>query len=440
MCRAYIPSFFYNSTSGRCEQFIYGGCGGNSNRFTTVGACEHRCRPRTAPAVRPAAPARGAPRTPTSGACPTPARPCNKRCPNGFIMENNCPVCACVPLNPNCPAIDCPTPCPRGQQNIMGADNCITCECEPSQRGARTPRSPRRRQSSRESVECPTNSCLKECPNGFAKDRFGCEVCVCATAKHWRRRTTDAATAAQCPTQVACAMYCPHGFVKGPDGCDKCECAEEGAAGRGKGGRGGFVTHGGKHHGGRHHHHNRTSEAGKPVQIPSNIPGSPAQLPSNIPGVPAQLPANIPPAPAQLPAGGRTRGDSPAQLPANIPSRGGKTRGDAPAQLPAQSDCPTVRNCHRRCAHGRQQDAFGCEICGCRTRPAARRTLCAACTMYCEAGYKVGADGCNLCECNVPVAVQPTVPAQCGDRAICRMNCEKGFKNGADGCPICECN
>ncbi len=32
LCRAYIPSYFYNSTSGTCERFIYGGCGGNDNR------------------------------------------------------------------------------------------------------------------------------------------------------------------------------------------------------------------------------------------------------------------------------------------------------------------------------------------------------------------------------------------------------------------------
>ena len=42
-CEAYIPSYFYNKTSGNCEQFIYGGCGGNDNRFTTAAECVTNC-------------------------------------------------------------------------------------------------------------------------------------------------------------------------------------------------------------------------------------------------------------------------------------------------------------------------------------------------------------------------------------------------------------
>ena len=35
-CRAYIPRYFYNSRTGRCEFFVYGGCNGNANRFAWV--------------------------------------------------------------------------------------------------------------------------------------------------------------------------------------------------------------------------------------------------------------------------------------------------------------------------------------------------------------------------------------------------------------------
>ena len=42
-CRARIPSYFYNTASGSCEQFIYGGCGGNDNRFTTAAECAQHC-------------------------------------------------------------------------------------------------------------------------------------------------------------------------------------------------------------------------------------------------------------------------------------------------------------------------------------------------------------------------------------------------------------
>ncbi|KAK3601369.1 hypothetical protein CHS0354_037683 [Potamilus streckersoni] len=42
-CEAYIPRYFYNSKSGRCEQFIYGGCGGNENNFNTLMDCQRTC-------------------------------------------------------------------------------------------------------------------------------------------------------------------------------------------------------------------------------------------------------------------------------------------------------------------------------------------------------------------------------------------------------------
>ncbi|XP_068710293.1 uncharacterized protein [Montipora foliosa] len=42
-CRGFIPQWFYNSNTSRCEQFTYGGCGGNANRFTTKTQCQERC-------------------------------------------------------------------------------------------------------------------------------------------------------------------------------------------------------------------------------------------------------------------------------------------------------------------------------------------------------------------------------------------------------------
>ena len=42
-CDAYFPRYYYNSTTRSCEPFIYGGCSGNDNRFTTVAECEARC-------------------------------------------------------------------------------------------------------------------------------------------------------------------------------------------------------------------------------------------------------------------------------------------------------------------------------------------------------------------------------------------------------------
>ena len=43
LCKAYMPHMFFNSTSGTCERFIYGGCGGNANRFTSFISCMEEC-------------------------------------------------------------------------------------------------------------------------------------------------------------------------------------------------------------------------------------------------------------------------------------------------------------------------------------------------------------------------------------------------------------
>uniref|UniRef100_A0A8C6Z8L3 BPTI/Kunitz inhibitor domain-containing protein n=1 Tax=Nothoprocta perdicaria TaxID=30464 RepID=A0A8C6Z8L3_NOTPE len=42
-CKALFVRFFYNASSQRCEEFIYGGCGGNSNNFESEGECSRAC-------------------------------------------------------------------------------------------------------------------------------------------------------------------------------------------------------------------------------------------------------------------------------------------------------------------------------------------------------------------------------------------------------------
>jgi hypothetical protein len=43
LCKAYIPRYFFNKETGRCERFIYGGCGGNSNNFNSEEDCQAVC-------------------------------------------------------------------------------------------------------------------------------------------------------------------------------------------------------------------------------------------------------------------------------------------------------------------------------------------------------------------------------------------------------------
>jgi hypothetical protein len=42
-CRAHIIRYYFNSATNKCEQFAYGGCGGNKNRFNTLEDCEETC-------------------------------------------------------------------------------------------------------------------------------------------------------------------------------------------------------------------------------------------------------------------------------------------------------------------------------------------------------------------------------------------------------------
>lgn len=43
-CFGYVESYAYNPLERRCEAFIYGGCGGNENRFDSKAVCEYACR------------------------------------------------------------------------------------------------------------------------------------------------------------------------------------------------------------------------------------------------------------------------------------------------------------------------------------------------------------------------------------------------------------
>lgn len=43
MCRAMFQRYTYNPSTDSCEQFIYGGCGGNGNNFITKNLCEKAC-------------------------------------------------------------------------------------------------------------------------------------------------------------------------------------------------------------------------------------------------------------------------------------------------------------------------------------------------------------------------------------------------------------
>uniref|UniRef100_A0A1I7XIJ1 ADAM_spacer1 domain-containing protein n=1 Tax=Heterorhabditis bacteriophora TaxID=37862 RepID=A0A1I7XIJ1_HETBA len=42
-CQEYSDQYYYDAYKGKCQTFIYGGCGGNLNRFRTIEECDKRC-------------------------------------------------------------------------------------------------------------------------------------------------------------------------------------------------------------------------------------------------------------------------------------------------------------------------------------------------------------------------------------------------------------
>ena len=52
-CRAAIPAFHYDADTETCRQFIYGGCQGNPNKFSSVSDCLNRCNPESKECISP---------------------------------------------------------------------------------------------------------------------------------------------------------------------------------------------------------------------------------------------------------------------------------------------------------------------------------------------------------------------------------------------------
>ncbi|XP_068151736.1 male accessory gland serine protease inhibitor [Drosophila tropicalis] len=43
-CMAFMPAWSYDPTKNACVDFIFGGCGGNSNQFKSQEECEKACK------------------------------------------------------------------------------------------------------------------------------------------------------------------------------------------------------------------------------------------------------------------------------------------------------------------------------------------------------------------------------------------------------------
>lgn len=46
-CRAAFTMFYYDASTSTCQSFIYGGCRGNNNRYSSLEECMASCGPST---------------------------------------------------------------------------------------------------------------------------------------------------------------------------------------------------------------------------------------------------------------------------------------------------------------------------------------------------------------------------------------------------------
>lgn len=167
--------------------------------------------------------------------CP-PQAMCQMLCPHGFALnQDGCPRCECadppVEIGANCPAVQCNLYCPGGSLK-KDKNGCQLCECEDSpchhtecsseeicvvDRSKETPVArcqPGRRW-------CDQVICMMHCPNGFATDDFGCDVCRC------KNETTSV-----CPNQPHnCTNTCQFGYAYDTNGCKTCNCLHNGCDG-----------------------------------------------------------------------------------------------------------------------------------------------------------------------------------------------------------------
>ncbi|KAI0209676.1 Papilin [Lamellibrachia satsuma] len=195
-CRRRALVWYFDKRPNVCRRFVYGGCGGNGNRFDTRQLCEAKCKPSSCSPVM-----------------------CDLYCKYGFQLgEDGCPICKCIQP---CEGVKCKP----GEKCVVRRRPCLKKPCPPpggvcvkvNKRVCRLParRGPcfpplmrwyynnRRnvcqtfrkgcgrngnRFATKEDCEavckpspshCPPFECKRKCKYGFSVDAYGCPECIC---------------------------------------------------------------------------------------------------------------------------------------------------------------------------------------------------------------------------------------------------------------------
>lgn len=130
-CDAYFPVFWHNPETGECEEAVYGGCGGNENRYESLALCEASClgeeEIQQSCVVGEITYPHGASGVPDPGSCNTCScndgsitgctkLNCPVACEDGLEIGSECAECrpdgACLAMRTGClPVCDSPDEC-----------------------------------------------------------------------------------------------------------------------------------------------------------------------------------------------------------------------------------------------------------------------------------------------------------------------------------------
>uniref|UniRef100_A0A914Z9K5 BPTI/Kunitz inhibitor domain-containing protein n=1 Tax=Panagrolaimus superbus TaxID=310955 RepID=A0A914Z9K5_9BILA len=101
-CKALIHSYYFNITTMRCQQYIYGGCGATANHYLTEAKCEQSCvyrksKPRHPIIVTPSEPLR--PKKDKYCEIPIYDNNCMHRSHQGFLFQPSTNSCHFTVVN-----------------------------------------------------------------------------------------------------------------------------------------------------------------------------------------------------------------------------------------------------------------------------------------------------------------------------------------------------